>query len=287
MHFGVCILDAPPRPVLRATEHVRCAADARHAFVVPDRRGGGEEQRVPRLVRDLPLAVPGASGELGLVAALLLLLAVALRLGLASVLRLLGPAVGHHRRALPIRGGLGAVHLLGHHGRRLVVRLFLRPRGATGDLLFGPLELRVRQGFERGVEVHHDAVPEVGDEEDDGLVELDCLVRGEHSEHGEAEDVVRAIPEERPPRQLDLSPRQVAAEANYKEHVEHCRAHDRAKTDVSVTGDGRTDQRGEELGRRAAGGHEGGAGDVGLDLPPLHHRVQRACKVDVADGVEA
>mmetsp|Transcript_6697 Transcript_6697/g.14595 ORF Transcript_6697/g.14595 Transcript_6697/m.14595 type:complete len:275 (+) Transcript_6697:1090-1914(+) len=82
-----------------------------------------------------------------------------------------------------------------------------------------PHELYVREGLELSVMVHEGAVDEVGDEEDQGLPELDALVAGEAGQEAESDGVEGAVAEQGPPGELDGIAGDEAADANDEENV--------------------------------------------------------------------
>jgi len=114
------------------------------------------------------------------------------------------------------------------------------------------------------VEVHDGDISGVKEQQKARLVRVHLRVHDELDERDDANAVAHTVARERPPRDLEVRAHESAG-GDDEEDVEDGGADDGAEADV---GFGHEDAHygGEELGGGAAGGHEGGAGDVLLEV---------------------
>lgn len=124
------------------------------------------------------------------------------------------------------------------------------------------------------VPLHEADVRQVDAEQDGRLVPVDVVVAEEQYEDEQWGGVEGTVAEERPPGEREDGAGEESAHPDDEEDVEDGAADDGADADV-VEGDEHADHGGEELGRGAAGGHEGGAGDILGDVQLLDDHVQR------------
>mmetsp|Transcript_64172 Transcript_64172/g.150631 ORF Transcript_64172/g.150631 Transcript_64172/m.150631 type:complete len:205 (+) Transcript_64172:726-1340(+) len=132
--------------------------------------------------------------------------------------------------------------------------------------------LLVRPNVEGLVEEHEAHVAYVHDEKDGCLPCFYDLVVREGSQNRQGHDVVGAIPEQRPPGQLNVPLCHVAAQANHEENIKHSRTHDGAETDV-VLCYCCANHRGEELWSRAASCHPRCTSHVRCQFPRVAEEV--------------
>ena len=133
--------------------------------------------------------------------------------------------------------------------------------------------------------LHEEHVEEIHTEEEARLPPPDVVVNKEEDECDEGDAVEGAVPEQRPPGEVEHRLAEQRAHPDHEEDVEHGGAHDGADTHVRER-DEHADNWGEQLGRRPAGSHEGGARHVLADAELLDDDVQRGDEELVADDGE-
>ena len=165
-----------------------------------------------------------------------------------------------------------ALHLATHQSQQ---RLSAVSLGVEPALLAVPLVTLLLQAgehleelaLEHHVELHEDDVAEVPEEEYQRLIPLDGVVEEEDDENDEGDGVEGGVSYERPGRQLEGFSAGKGTGGDDEEDVEHGAPHDCSDSHVG-DGDEDADDGGEELWRRSAGRHEGGAGNIVADPPP-------------------
>ena len=133
--------------------------------------------------------------------------------------------------------------------------------------------------------LHEEHIEEIHAEEEARLPPPDVVVNKEEDECDEGDAVEGAVAEQRPPGQVQHGLAEQRAHPNHEEDVEHGGAHDGADTHVRER-DEHSDDWGEQLGRRPAGSHEGGARHVLADPELLDDDVQWGDEELVADDGE-
>mmetsp|Transcript_26805 Transcript_26805/g.73704 ORF Transcript_26805/g.73704 Transcript_26805/m.73704 type:complete len:344 (-) Transcript_26805:19-1050(-) len=181
---------------------------------------------------------------------------------------------------IPLVEGRGHLPVLrGLCARKLAVAVLVQLHEALvfRTLLRGHVPLLEIGLDARGVR-HEDAVADVEHEEDDGLDHGDLPrspVAEEAQEAHEVHEVEDRVAGQRVASELQRPRRSDPARADDEKDVEDCRAHDGGDAHVAGLRAHGAHERGEELRRGAARGHEGGARHVGREPQCVGHAVQR------------
>ena len=135
------------------------------------------------------------------------------------------------------------------------------------------------------VKLHEEDIKKVDTEEEEGLPPPDVVVHKEEDEGDQGDAVEGAVPEQRPPREVQHCFAEQGAHSDHEQDVEHGRTHDGADAHVGEC-DEHSDDRGKEFWRGAPGGHEGGAGHVLADAELFDDDIERGNEELVTDDGE-
>ena len=154
--------------------------------------------------------------------------------------------------------------------------------GASDPRHFVLVKHLLDESLRFGVDLHEADVGDVDEEQQQGLPPLDELVAEKDDEGDEGHGVEGAVPEQRPPGQVQHSLGEQRAHPDHEQNVEDRRTHDRADAHVGK-GHEHADDRSKEFRRGPAGRHECSTGHVFAAADHVDDDIQRRHEELIAD----